>query len=167
MSKTYYELLKDPQWQRRRLEIMNAANFECDNCGASEKTLTVHHKRYIKGLKPWEYEDQYLICLCEDCHKEHHKIDDIIKDKLSLIGGAEKDEILGVLMVMELFERADENYRIIVDSPHIADGVAMWWGRGVKGNSIIDFILSRPTDRDYSIGIGDLRSLEGLHGKTS
>ena len=36
------------------------------------KGLNVHHKYYIKGKAPWEYEDDALITLCEDCHKKAH-----------------------------------------------------------------------------------------------
>lgn len=34
----------------------------------SNKKLHVHHKQYIKGLKAWEYEDRYLVTLCDRCH---------------------------------------------------------------------------------------------------
>lgn len=36
------------------------------------KGLNVHHRYYIKGKAPWEYEDDALITLCEDCHKKAH-----------------------------------------------------------------------------------------------
>lgn len=39
--------------------------------------LNVHHKYYIKGKMPWEYEDNALIALCESCHRETHKTDDV------------------------------------------------------------------------------------------
>lgn len=68
MSKTYYEMLLDPRWQRKRLEILQAADFRCVDCGSAEKTLHVHHMYYEKGRKPWEYEIWTLRCLCEDCH---------------------------------------------------------------------------------------------------
>jgi len=35
--------------------------------------LNVHHKYYIQGHKPWEYENDALITLCEDCHKRWHE----------------------------------------------------------------------------------------------
>jgi len=68
-EKTYIELLRDPRWQRRRLEIMARDEFACLSCGDKERTLNVHHKRYRRGAKPWEYEDDQLITLCEDCHR--------------------------------------------------------------------------------------------------
>jgi hypothetical protein len=70
MSKkpTYFELLKDPRWQRRRLERMQISNFSCDRYGVTELTLHIHHGAYLKGKDPWDYEDGMLHCLCESCH---------------------------------------------------------------------------------------------------
>ena len=67
---TYSEKLKDPRWQRKRLEIMGAADFKCEGCGAEDKTLHVHHGLYEKNFEPWEYDDSTLWCLCVDCHAE-------------------------------------------------------------------------------------------------
>lgn len=66
----YWELLRDPRWQRRRLEIMNRDEFSCKQCHDNESTLNVHHKHYIKGRAPWEYEDHELVTLCEPCHEQ-------------------------------------------------------------------------------------------------
>lgn len=37
------------------------------------KGLNVHHTYYTKGCKPWEYENDSLVTLCEDCHKKRHE----------------------------------------------------------------------------------------------
>ena len=37
------------------------------------KGLNIHHTYYIEGKKPWEYEDEALETLCEDCHKKRHE----------------------------------------------------------------------------------------------
>jgi hypothetical protein len=70
MSQTYAEKLKDPRWQRRRLEVMERDQFTCQECGSATKTLTVHHRHYVYGCEPWEYEDDVLVTLCEGCHDE-------------------------------------------------------------------------------------------------
>ncbi len=72
MAKTYQELLRDPLWQRRKSEILNRDNFTCTACGNKEKTLHVHHIEYWSGRKPWEYPDDMLVTLCEDCHEKEH-----------------------------------------------------------------------------------------------
>ena len=66
----YGKLLKDPRWQRKRLEIMQRDNFACVLCGDTESTLHVHHGYYKAGKKPWEYPDNTLMTLCEQCHEE-------------------------------------------------------------------------------------------------
>lgn len=67
----YFELLKSPRWQEKRLEIMNRDQFTCLECGDKTKTkqLTVHHRYYIKGREPGNYPSWALVTLCKDCHK--------------------------------------------------------------------------------------------------
>lgn len=69
---TYKEQLKDPRWQKKRLEIMERDDWQCQCCYDREEALVVHHKKYIKGRKPWEYPDKLFITLCEDCHQSVH-----------------------------------------------------------------------------------------------
>lgn len=68
----YSEKLKSPKWQKKRLEIMNRDGFQCQMCFDTEETLTVHHKYYTKGKQPWQYDNECLITLCEDCHESVH-----------------------------------------------------------------------------------------------
>ena len=67
--KTYAELLKDPRWQKKRLEIFQRDYFCCRICGSKDVTLNVHHQWYEKKTKPWDVDDDSLITLCENCHK--------------------------------------------------------------------------------------------------
>lgn len=78
-KQTYYEKLKDPRWQKKRLEVMQANDFCCECCTDSESPLNVHHKEYFKGLEPWEYEIEQLSCLCESCHELNHASLDVLK----------------------------------------------------------------------------------------
>lgn len=71
-KETYAEMLKDPRWQKKRLEIMQRDNFTCQHCGCKTNTLHVHHMNYRKTHKPWEYEDCELITLCDKCHDYEH-----------------------------------------------------------------------------------------------
>lgn len=74
MSKKYSELLKDPRWQKKRLEIFARDNWTCQRCHDKTETLNVHHTNgYRKNLKPWEYPDSELLTLCEPCHKAQHE----------------------------------------------------------------------------------------------
>lgn len=69
---TYADLLKDPRWQKKRLEVFQAAYFTCELCGDERTTLHVHHLRYRRGRMPWEYPLADLLCLCETCHRAQH-----------------------------------------------------------------------------------------------
>lgn len=69
MASTYFELLQDPQWQRKRLEILTRDDWTCRKCGSKEETLHVHHCYYQKAKKPWEYPEWSLLTLCKNCHK--------------------------------------------------------------------------------------------------
>lgn len=67
-SEEYLAKLRDPRWQKKRLEILQRDNFTCQHCENAEKTLHVHHKTYFRGNQPWEYLSSFLVTLCEDCH---------------------------------------------------------------------------------------------------
>ncbi len=76
---TYAEKLRDPRWQRRRLDVMQNAGFACERCGTDAVTLNVHHIVYRRGAEPWDYDDDDLACLCEDCHDREHRAIDMLR----------------------------------------------------------------------------------------
>ena len=67
---TYKDQLRHPKWQKRKAEILLRDNYTCKNpkCCATDKNLQVHHLEYLGNLLAWEYPDDMLITLCEDCH---------------------------------------------------------------------------------------------------
>jgi hypothetical protein len=69
MTSEYIEKLRDPRWQKKRLEIMQRDGFKCRECSATDKTLNVHHCFYKYGNDPWDYPEGSLVTLCEDCHE--------------------------------------------------------------------------------------------------
>lgn len=75
---TYREQLQHPRWQRRRLAVLQAADFQCEECGSGEKTLNVHHVHYMLGTMLWDYPLALLECLREGCHKERQKVQQTI-----------------------------------------------------------------------------------------
>ena len=78
---TYPEKLKDPRWQKKRLEIMERDNWTCQNCDNKDSTLNVHH--WIYGKNPWDSDSEHLTTLCEKCHKEVKAAwDDVILEVL-------------------------------------------------------------------------------------
>lgn len=68
----YSEKLKDPRWQRKRLGVLERAEWKCECCGDDKETLQVHHLIYSKG-EPWDAPDDTLECLCESCHESREE----------------------------------------------------------------------------------------------
>ncbi len=64
----YADKLKNPKWQKKRLEILQRDGFECQFCKSTENTLHVHHDLYAKGREPWDYPDSIFKTLCYKCH---------------------------------------------------------------------------------------------------
>ena len=86
-NSSYFELLKDPRWQKKRLEIFERDGFKCRSCDGSEKTLNVHHCFYNNDLNPWDYPQESLVTLCEECHlKEKAELSDSRKMLLDTLG---------------------------------------------------------------------------------
>lgn len=48
----------------------------------NNKGLNIHHTYYIRGLKPWQYDNKCLITLCEDCHQKRHQSPVVIYDSI-------------------------------------------------------------------------------------
>jgi 5-methylcytosine-specific restriction endonuclease McrA len=69
----YQQLLRDPRWQKRRLEVFTRDKWTCQECKATTKELQVHHKWYVYGTMPWEVPMQALVTLCVGCHKKKRK----------------------------------------------------------------------------------------------
>jgi hypothetical protein len=83
---TYSEKLKDPRWQKKRLEILQRDNWTCQQCCDTESTLHVHHRRYLPGKEPWDIPNEYLVTLCESCHEfETEEIDAACHDLIAMV----------------------------------------------------------------------------------
>jgi hypothetical protein len=73
----YADLLRDPRWQKKRLKKLEDADWMCQPCHDESSMLSVHHKRYVKGRMPWEYDDIELVVLCQPRHDQTHVAKDI------------------------------------------------------------------------------------------
>lgn len=71
---SYSEKLRDPRWQRKRLEILSRADFKCERCSDDTVCLHVHHREYRPNADPWDYSNDELQCVCENCHSKEHGI---------------------------------------------------------------------------------------------
>lgn len=68
----YKDLLLLPEWQRKRLEILQRDNFRCVFCTDSRSTLQVHHEAYMGN--PWDISSDKLKTVCCHCHTVIHTI---------------------------------------------------------------------------------------------
>lgn len=71
VKKQYHQDLKHPKWLRKALTI-KLRDKQCVLCG-SHLNLQVHHTKYIKGKRAWEYPNSTLVTLCKDCHQKVHQ----------------------------------------------------------------------------------------------
>ena len=75
---SYDELLQTKEWKLFRDFVLKNKGYHCEKCGCNTK-LNVHHTIYYKSkigklYLPWFYKLDDLKVLCENCHKEEHKI---------------------------------------------------------------------------------------------
>ena len=133
---TYKEQLLHPRWQRRRLEILQRADWKCEKCREEDKTLHVHHKIYRKGAMAWEYEDDELIALCKDCHESEHQdekeLQPLRSEIYQILQSLEMTELHDVLGYVTLFKayQLDDNALIQIRSHDYACGLASGLGIG-------------------------------------
>ena len=92
--KTYADKLKDPRWQRRRLEILQRDNWGCIYCGDKTSELQVHHLLYLSNRDPWEYDDEHLVTACIACHADETRLkeeDKMLVNMMSMAGCRRRD----------------------------------------------------------------------------
>jgi hypothetical protein len=117
---TYWELLRHPKWQEKRLRVMQRAGFECENCGDKDTILNVHHTYYEKGKSPWEYPDESLRCLCESCHGNADELRRKLLRQLGLLTDTQLNQVLGFSIGLMLEEGSldkspeEENYEMLL-----------------------------------------------------
>lgn len=84
---TYSEKLKDPRWQKKRLEILNRDGWKCQECSGKDSELNVHHRSYHPGLDPWDYPVAELVTLCRSCHEIRTSLDERMTALLGTVSG--------------------------------------------------------------------------------
>lgn len=134
MAQSYWELLKDPRWQRKRLEVMERDLWTCTQCGCETNTLNVHHSYYERGKKPWEYPSESLRTLCEECHAKTTAQVDEAKRILGSLPNDVLDEVIGYLRARYWIELGGCDPIPLTNYPQVAGflsgfGVIGWWMR--------------------------------------
>lgn len=110
---TFQEQYKHPEWQKKRLEVLEANGFQCQSCDAVDQELHVHHPIYKKKAKLWEYKVEELRCLCHGCHEAEHIIIDCMKVVMSNLTLDQKSQVLGYAdgLTSNVFHAVGPKYR--------------------------------------------------------
>ena len=108
--------------------------------------LNVHHKIYYKNRKLWDYKDEELVTLCEDCHHYIHSLTDyripIVEEtsnnKLILVGELKPKPYIHKLDHTDLYSFRPLS---IVKENH--------WGLDLKGNDLIAFQQAKNENKKW------------------
>ena len=77
MALSLEEQYKHPLWQRKRYSIYQRDGWTCracrKDCYELAAQLHAHHLYYKRDRLLWEYDDEALVTLCDDCHKKIHE----------------------------------------------------------------------------------------------
>lgn len=126
-KKSYWEMLQDPRWQRKRLEIMEAAEFTCVMCDSKEKTLTVHHSYYEKDREPWDYPAKSLWCVCDDCHKKAQALYNATKEAFGYLDYYDTCQVLAYMTGLRFSCSHGSLKALYIPDRPAATGVANAW----------------------------------------
>ena len=126
-KESYYDLLKSPKWQKKRLEILQRDEFKCTFCESDDKQLHVHHIYYLKGKKPWEYDNDMYKTLCDECHDLHHRFIEPVYENLN-VKVRKQDLYYEVTALIMMLERNKNNSiqdpaLILIQNPEYLDKI--------------------------------------------
>lgn len=167
---SFKEQYRHPNWQRKRLEIMERDQFMCQACYSDEDTLNVHHKRYFKGRMIWDYPNELLVTLCEGCHEYQHESSEGMKtiigalrvdgpgslsDGVKLLAGWANEEIGGG------FEAFHDDYPLMYYLGEIASLLTVWSAGHDGMRQLRDLLAATPPQARFKVIVAALRSYEG------
>ena len=115
-QKEYLAKLRDPRWQKYRLEVFERDGWQCTWCRAGEqggRNLQVHHGFYNRELEfPWEYPKEATFTLCERCHPQAEIIKQQVYEALGRLHPRYHHhvhaDIVGAIQAMEQGKEFDE-----------------------------------------------------------
>lgn len=136
--------------------------------------LNVHHKVYFRNRDIWDYQDDQLITLCENCHHYIHSLDNI------MIPIVKEDEnkhvkLVGIKPPIP-YNKCLDHTDLSTFRP-FAVVKENQWGDGLKGQDLIDFKQAKCDNKKwydyvdcldrYAVHITYLMYLGRLHNKHS
>ena len=108
---------------------------------SKDETLHVHHLYYEKNKAPWDYPEEALQCLCENCHKEAKGLQALLKEQikqLAIIGGSAIEELIGYALGIQASETSEV---IEITSYEMAMGVSDRFG--LTAEQVIDALREK------------------------
>jgi hypothetical protein len=130
---SYKELLTDPRWQKKRLQVLERDGWQCTNCGDQKKTLHVHHNHYEFGMAPWEYPEKSLAAVCKDCHST---IENQRKRMLSIIKMVGYEDYVYITGIIAAYLAEKGNVISGLTLEELTEGSAMYLG--CRGEDVAD-----------------------------
>lgn len=133
---TYSEKLRDPRWQKKRLQILERDGWACKSCGTTTQNLQVHHIIYARR-DPWDYPDDSYQTLCDECHRERQQIIDDAANMFKLSLKNVPTEQLKQAAMGWKKEAGDPDKMVLEAS------LATAWQRSASGLGVLDHKLFR------------------------
>jgi hypothetical protein len=160
---SYADQIKHPEWQKKRLEILNRDEFTCQQCGNKEETLHVHHKHYNNGAMIWQYQNWELTTKCKSCHTKTHEKKEPVKEKpnkypqiIKLFD--EKFCSLDIEFIFNILSNLPENYDEEIGCNEFLENLSICFGRKGFANKLFFDINVFVESEFNSINISNIRS---------
>lgn len=118
---TYWKKLKDPRWQKMRLQVLERDNWQCQYCGETSETLHVHHGHYKSKADPWEYDEKSLHTVCERCHDHADCIRVDLQYEIAQLPLHAQESLIHFVCWLNSMGTADINYMLQNNMPHQED----------------------------------------------
>jgi len=120
------------QWELLQLKICERDDWTCVNCGQSDCYLYIHFKIFEPNKKPWEYPEDSLVSLCEDCFAEERKLLGIA---LNCLSEAARSKFLAVQIdsiASSLF-----SMKLPDDSEVVGEAISFW----LRTPKLVEFMI--------------------------
>ena len=116
---------KDPRWLRRREEIIAAADYQCQDCGATDTdALDVHICYFEQGREPWEYPDEAYRCVCTEDRAIRRPLEKELRQIFARFTSSELDAVyraLRRLLQVEAGQRSVAMERFYVEAKRLVE----------------------------------------------
>ena len=99
-NSAFSKMYDDDRWKTKSRQIRERDNYTCQECNRdqTEVPLHVHHAYYASNKKGtprrlWDYPDETLITVCEECHDSIHSALTKVKQMVGLLTKSNLDHL--------------------------------------------------------------------------